>query len=811
VARLFDTDPTSDFARVSIPLLKFEDGPDGSVYVWGKATDGTLDRDEQIIDPAFAAKSLREWFETGANVRVMHSASLYPAGTGVELISQDDGQWLKSHIVEPTAVKLVKAKALTAYSVGISRPRIVRDSIAKGGRVVGGETVEVSLVDRPANPSCGLVLAKMAGGVVELLGGEILGEVPEAPRGAAPSPATLAADLIRHGHAAGAVGPDGVAKRDFDRAVGGGVDRDKLAASDFVFGDERAFPIVTPDDVADAVTSWGRYKGPHTFKQFRKALTSLADRKGEAFAAKLPAEWTRKRLDPDLSKGSKCPDCGASYDSGTSAKYCSNCGHKLPAKADKAAAANLAKGAAAAGADSGVADALSRATDAVRDAIGAQATDPDAHTDPNDAKVSAHLEAAEDAVNAARNAQATDMAQDDVEKAEKAATIAGVEGTLAPVEGMPYGLRRLHDALCGAYGWAAVKEAHPGLAKLGLGTVIADAEQLLAHAVRQAVAAMGPADGQRVAALSKAYAAAAGLAGADGQDIAEARAELVKDFRTANLDAPAMTPMGGKDGFEPGRWRRGYLSAGHANDFAKPGQTPRIPDTNHVPDASQFRRGPLTAGHAAESPENTGAGTRPVITSVGGARPTPQMAPGEGVTKSAGGVAAAMRAVHDHIAEAHPGCCPTAPDVPEQPTAAVQKGTDMEGIGKAAAAAPSLAELAGQSPDLLKAAIIAVVTEREAAQRAEYEAKIADLTATHERSVADLTAKFNELARQPDPRQAPFRGMAGVEQALLSKASQEPQAAATDPRTEYYRGWLESPDPAQREAARRLLNARTGS
>jgi hypothetical protein len=132
-----------------------------------------------------------------------------------------------------------------------------------------------------------------------------------------------------------------------------------------------------------------------------------------------------------------------------------------------------------------------------------------------------------------------------------------------------------------------------------------------------------------------------------------------------------------------------------------------------------------------------------------------------------------------------------------------------DSVPKGAATPPALQKLAGD-PALLKAAIVAVVAEREAQARTEFDAKIADLTASHDKTVADLTAKFNELARQPDPTMAPFRGMAGIEQMLLSKRSQEPQAAATDPRTEWYRDWLDSPDPAQREAARALL-ARNGS
>ncbi len=78
-----------------------------------------------------------------------------------------------------------------------------------------------------------------------------------------------------------------VQKRDFDPNVGGGVDRDKLKSSDFVFGDERKFPVVTSGDVMDAVHSWGRYKGPHTFEEFKSRLTALCHRKGFA----LPKSW----------------------------------------------------------------------------------------------------------------------------------------------------------------------------------------------------------------------------------------------------------------------------------------------------------------------------------------------------------------------------------------------------------------------------------------------------------------------------------------------------------------------------------------
>lgn len=92
----------------------------------------------------------------------MHSVNLYPAGIGVEAESKEDGQYVKAEIVEPTAQRLVRKGVLRAFSVGISRPKIIRDRQARGGRVVDGVISEISIVDRPANANCKLALCKMS-------------------------------------------------------------------------------------------------------------------------------------------------------------------------------------------------------------------------------------------------------------------------------------------------------------------------------------------------------------------------------------------------------------------------------------------------------------------------------------------------------------------------------------------------------------------------------------------------------------------------------------------------------------------------
>lgn len=308
--------PDQELTYVSFPIEKTETTADGNVIVYGKATDGSVDSDEQIVDTDFSAKAISDWLATGANVRVQHNAQRDPAGVGIETNVGAEGEtWVKSLVVEPVAKALVNCGALRAYSVGIARPKIVRDAVARGGRIVDGEIVEISLVDRPANKNCGIQLVKAAGedGHAEFTG-KAFGEhelitkglgAPSAPASTAFSPADLA-KLLKHREVAEqrVTGGDTVdvyplmnadplvVKRDVDPNVGGGVDRDKIPAEDFA-GRDRSFPIVKPGDVQDAAASIGR-AGPdnYTSDELRQRITSIAERKGPQFVAQLPESWT---------------------------------------------------------------------------------------------------------------------------------------------------------------------------------------------------------------------------------------------------------------------------------------------------------------------------------------------------------------------------------------------------------------------------------------------------------------------------------------------------------------------------------------
>jgi hypothetical protein len=68
-----------------------------------------------------------------------------------------------------------------------------------------------------------------------------------------------------------------------------------MPAGDFVIPETRNFPVVTPDDIPAAVSSWGRYTGDVSFDEFKRRLIALAKRKGSAFVDALPAEWTQTK------------------------------------------------------------------------------------------------------------------------------------------------------------------------------------------------------------------------------------------------------------------------------------------------------------------------------------------------------------------------------------------------------------------------------------------------------------------------------------------------------------------------------------
>ena len=149
-----------DIAQAYATIVKQEKQADGTLKVYGKATDDSVDIDQQICDEAWLKKAMPDWFQSGGNVREQHSN--IAAGVATDYESKADGHYITALVVDPVSVKKVETGVLKGFSIGIRGPRVIRDTKAAGGRIVDGQIVEVSLVDRPANPNAKLMLAKAA-------------------------------------------------------------------------------------------------------------------------------------------------------------------------------------------------------------------------------------------------------------------------------------------------------------------------------------------------------------------------------------------------------------------------------------------------------------------------------------------------------------------------------------------------------------------------------------------------------------------------------------------------------------------------
>lgn len=342
-----------ELLKIYLGDITYKDTDDGCVEVYGKATGPDLDLDYQICDPIWLAKAMPGWMETGANVRAMHLA--IAAGIGIELEAIDESWWLKSLIVDANEVLKVKKKVYKGYSIGIANAQVIKDASAPNGRIIAGDIVEVSIVDRPANPTALMELCKMAKDIttgVEHLGfvtkigeaspaekitkaGEpngfdVIGANPVTDPGVEPpvvEDANLCPDCsagIANDNACETCGGTGVLPR-VDKTIEladefGWTAEEKATWSDLqkaLYPDlekkdytdaERkdmaekgealpngGFPIKTEDDVKNAVDSIGRAKDPTAAKKHIKARA-----KALGVSNLIPDDWKAAR--PDVEK-----------------------------------------------------------------------------------------------------------------------------------------------------------------------------------------------------------------------------------------------------------------------------------------------------------------------------------------------------------------------------------------------------------------------------------------------------------------------------------------------------------------------------
>jgi phage head maturation protease len=122
--------------------------------VYGYATNDTLDSQFEIVEMDATAKAVED-YSKWRNIRVMHKAE--PVGTAPVLEMRKAGLWVGAEIVDDDAWNKVKKGVYKGFSIGGRKLKVVQEfseALKKNiNRIKEYMLTEISLVDRPANPS----------------------------------------------------------------------------------------------------------------------------------------------------------------------------------------------------------------------------------------------------------------------------------------------------------------------------------------------------------------------------------------------------------------------------------------------------------------------------------------------------------------------------------------------------------------------------------------------------------------------------------------------------------------------------------
>lgn len=590
---------------------------------------------------------------------------------------------------------------------------------------------------------------------------------------------------------------------------GEGVDRSKLDPDkDFVFpkdAPDGGFPIASPDDVSDAVSSWGRYKGPETFDTFKANLIALCEKKGSEFVKELPDSWAddikeyeskgddnkdKSSDDKTSGKGKTLAD-GAGGEAMTDDKDDNadasdepDCEDKKCGKCKSCKAATKSASKDDGDADSDVSDALDDVSDDLGDlmddlntALAAQAidtgTDAGDGDDDNDGKSKKK-----------KLATIAPKTKPDTSKASKKA-----QKALASV---PYYDLALHDLLCPAYSGKSVSKAHP-IVKSGLPGLIGVPR--LTDEV-QGLASVDRIDAQALSRKSAHLAAAGQIASLDLKQIEKYHARAHKVFES---EYPSVTVKPGS--ITPEMFRRNYLK-GDTPATAVAGQSPHIPQAKPI-SAEQFDRGAIVgSGQERQSPEytemvgngtTTGKGKKKKNKSKKGGSQAPQpRSSREFYTNSAKDKnEAAMTVLHDHIAQTFPHICSLS-QAGQDPTGQDQSGSLVTSRDNGSNLSPQTTDLnSGQSGTLRPVSSVGKTFGTNVDRPTLIKQVVTDFvdsaTAPIKQENIQLRKEIAKLSAQLDPKASVKRGSApgnfkafGKKQTAKKQAQQNKRAQQID-------------------------------
>lgn len=127
---------------------------DGTLVVSGIASSESVDSDGEVILSKAIAEAIPDYMKFGA-VREMHNNSA--CGTALSMMVVNDKTMFEALVVDPVAVKKINTGVYKGFSIG---GKITKRNELNKNIIEGLKLVEVSLVDRPANPESIFTMVK---------------------------------------------------------------------------------------------------------------------------------------------------------------------------------------------------------------------------------------------------------------------------------------------------------------------------------------------------------------------------------------------------------------------------------------------------------------------------------------------------------------------------------------------------------------------------------------------------------------------------------------------------------------------------
>lgn len=144
--------------RFFAPFQKVEEQADGTLLVEGIASSEAEDSDGEVIRADAIRKALPDYMKYGGTGPLREMHQLRAAGRTIGADVADDGKtYISAKVVDTEAVKKVKEGVYVGFSVG---GKVLKRNPDDAKVIEEMALVEISLVDRPANPDAVIQLWK---------------------------------------------------------------------------------------------------------------------------------------------------------------------------------------------------------------------------------------------------------------------------------------------------------------------------------------------------------------------------------------------------------------------------------------------------------------------------------------------------------------------------------------------------------------------------------------------------------------------------------------------------------------------------